>query len=136
MTPSDQRSVVCAAALMALLVGCAAEGPDCAASLLYRESGYTLASPVGTEDAPTVIFSDPSGQAPDACHYARNQGDEFCTEDGGWVDKNPGQRTGIVTVTPLNHACGGYVVGSSYDLSYSFDQVPSLLWIEGWSNNQ
>jgi hypothetical protein len=110
--------------------------PDCSSSLLYGDTGFRLASPVGTTFFPTATFSDPSGQAPESCHYARNQGDEVCTEDGLWIDMNPGERAGTVEVTPLNHACGGFVVGSSYDLVYSFDQVPGFLWIEYWSNNQ
>ena len=85
----------------------------CDQSLLYRDSGFTLASPAGTSFAPTVIFSDPDGQRPDECHYARNQGDAVCTEPGGWVDLDPGAKDGMITVTPHAHACGGFATDST-----------------------
>ena len=123
---------------LALVVGACTETPDvpCDQSLLYREGGYTLAAPAGTTTAPTVIFGDPDGARPGECHYARNQGDEFCTEPGGWVDMNPGAMDGKITVTPHQHACAGFVVDSTYLLGYSFTMVPGRLWIEVWSANQ
>ena len=48
--------------------------PDCAASPLYRSSGYTLKARAGTSLQPTVIFSDIDDQCPDYCHDTRNQG--------------------------------------------------------------
>lgn len=121
-----------------LALGACTETPDvaCDQSLLYRDGGYTLAAPAGTTSAPTVIFSDPDGARPGECHYARNQGDEFCTEPGGWVDLNPGDMEGTLMVTPHAHACGGHTVDSTYLLAYSFTRVPSRLWIESWSSNQ
>jgi hypothetical protein len=108
----------------------------CDQSLLYRDSGFTLASPAGTSFAPTVIFSDPDGEHPDECHYARNQGDEVCTEVGGWVDLNPGEKDGMIDVTPRAHACGGFASDSTYSLVYSFTKIPGILWIQTWSDNQ
>jgi hypothetical protein len=113
-------------------------GPEtpCDRSLLFGDHGFTLASPAGTQFAPTVVFADADdGGHPDSCHYSRNQGDEVCTEDGGWVDNNPGERAGTITVTPFDHACGSFQTGSSYTLQYSFDHVPGILWIMAWSNN-
>jgi hypothetical protein len=123
---------------MAVVLGACTESPDvaCDQSLLYRDSGYQLAAPAGTQFAPTVIFSDTDGQRPGECHYARNQGDEVCTEPGGWVDLNPGAKDGTIMVTPHSHACGGFAVDSTYVLAYSFTMVPSRLWIESWSSNQ
>ena len=125
-------------ALAALLLAsaCSPAGPACDASILFRASGYTLKSPSGTTSAPTVIFSDQDAQYPDYCHYARNQGDAFCTEAGDWIDATPGKKDGTVTVIPRGHACGGYAVGSSYTLQYSFTRYPGILWIQGWSDNQ
>ncbi len=108
----------------------------CDQSLLHRDSGFTLASPAGTMFKPTVIFSDPDGQRPDQCHYARNQGDEVCTEPGNWVDLNPGDKDGMLTVTPRSHACGGFAINGTYTLAYSFTKIQGLLWIESWSDNQ
>lgn len=124
-------------AIVMALGGCTA-APDvaCDSSLLYRDSGFTLASPPGTSFAPTVIFSDPDGARPDECHYARNQGDEVCTEPGGWVDLTPGEKDGTIQVTPHDHACGGFSVDSTYSLAYSFTKVQGILWIEAWSDNQ
>ena len=119
-----------------LWVAACQQAPVCNDSLLYRDSGFTLASPAGTTFSPTVIFSDPDGAHPDACHYARDQGDAACTETGGWIDNTPGQKDGTVTVTPVDHACGGFAVGSSYTLTYSFTRIPGILWIEAWSDNQ
>ena len=116
--------------------GCMSTAPSCDASLLYRDSGFELESPAGTTFAPTVIFSDPDGEHPDTCHYARNQGDAACTEDGGWIDESPGNKDGMITVTPFDHACGGFAVGSSYSLAYSFTKFPGILWIQAWSDNQ
>ena len=83
-----------------------------------------------------MIFSDPDGQRPGECHYARNQGDAFCTEPGGWIDLNPGAKDGRIQVTPHSHACGGFAVDGTYELAYSFTRVQGLLWIETWSSNQ
>jgi hypothetical protein len=113
-----------------------AGGPDCAASLLYRASGYTLKSPAGTTFQPTVIFSDVDEQYADYCHYARNQGDTVCTEPGDWIDNAPGQMDGTLTVIPRTHACGTFTAGQSYQLQYSFTKYPGILWIESWSSNQ
>jgi|GEM_PF-4096916 len=119
------------------MAGCTS-GPSvsCDRSLLYRDSGFTLSSPAGTTFRPTVIFTDPDGQRPDECHYARNQGDEVCTEEGGWVDLNPGEKDGTLSVTPHSHACGGFATESTYSLMYSFTKIPGILWIEHWSDNQ
>ena len=133
--PSAVASLLAVAAT-ALTGACSPLGPACSASLLYRASGYTLQSPAGTSFKPTVIFSDPDGQYPEDCHYARNQGDAVCTEPGAWVDNTPGMKDGTVTVRPRSHACGGYAVGSSYTLQYSFTKYPGILWIEGWSSNR
>lgn len=136
--PGRRTGLAPLASVAALVVAaaCSPAGPPCDASLLYRASGYTLKSPAGTSFAPTVIFSDPDGQYPDDCHYARNQGDTVCTEAGAWVDATPGQKDGTITVSPRGHACGGYAVGSTYVLQYSFTKYPGILWIQGWSNNQ
>jgi hypothetical protein len=123
-------------AILIVLGACTAPDVPCDQSLLYRDSGYTLSSPPGTSFAPTVIFSDPDGERPDECHYARNQGDQVCTEPGGWVDLNPGAKDGTLMVTPHEHACGGFAVESSYSLTYSFTKIQGILWIETWSNNQ
>ncbi len=122
--------------LLAVALAACETAPVCDNSLLYRDSGFTLASPAGTTFLPTVIFADPDGQHPDTCHYARNQGDAVCTETGGWVDNSPGAKDGTITVTPFDHACGGFAVGGTYTLSYSFTQMPGILWIQSWSANQ
>lgn len=120
------------------VVAACTQSPDvpCDQSLLDRESGFTLASPAGTQFPPTVIFGEPEGNHPDVCHYARNQGDEVCTEGGGWVDQSPGAKDGTILITPFEHGCGGFAVGSNYQLMYSFTKIPGILWIEHWSDNQ
>jgi hypothetical protein len=123
-------------ALTGAACGASSSSPNCAASLLYRSSGYTLKSPAGTTFQPTVIFSDVDAQYPDFCHYARNQGDAVCTEPGDWIDNTPGQKDGTIAVTPRSRACGTFSVGQAYTLQYSFTKYPGILWIEGWSNNQ
>ncbi len=134
MSPRFAELAVLVAALA--VAACGGSGPDCSASLLYRDSGYTLQSPAGTTFRPTVIFSSVDDQYPDYCHYARNQGDAVCTEPGDWIDDTPGLRDGTVTVIPRSHACGSYRAAQAYTLHYSFTKYPGILWIEGWSNNQ
>jgi hypothetical protein len=121
---------------LAAAFACGGSSPDCAASLLDRVSGYTLQSPAGTTFRPTVIFSDVDDQYPAYCHYARNQGDNVCTEPGDWVDNSPGKQEGTITVIPRSHACGSFSVDKTYTLQYSFTKYPGILWIEAWSNNQ
>jgi len=137
MAPDDDQMHRRWAALVVIGLAACTTGPDvpCDASYLYRATGFQLAAPPNTTFAPTVIFSDPDGAHPDVCHYARNQGDEVCTEAGGWVDLTPGSMDGMLQVTPVDHACGSFAVGSTYTLAYSFTKVPSLLWIESWSDN-
>jgi hypothetical protein len=131
-----RRLAPLAALSAALSAACGGSGPDCAASLLFGDSGFTLKSPAGTSFRPTVIFSDVDEQYPDYCHYARNQGDAVCTEPGDWIDNTPGQKEGTITVIPRSHACGGFSVGKAYTLQYSFTKYTGILWIETWSSNQ
>lgn len=123
-----------------VVVASCTQGPDppCDHSLLYSDSGWTLATLPGTTSPPTVVFADANdGAHPDTCHYSRNQGgDAFCTEAGGWTDLNPGERSGTINISVYQHGCAGFQTGHSYALQYSFDQVPGSLWIMVWSANQ
>ncbi len=123
--------------LLLVVLSACTQGPAvaCDTSTLYGAHGWTLDSPAGTTFQPTVIFDDPSGEHPDECYYTRNQGDAVCTEEGGWVDNNPGAQEGTIDVTPFDHACGTFTVDSTYTLQYSFKKVPGILWIEAWSND-